>query len=242
MLQKTKAIVLRSVKYGETSLIVSMLTSEMGLQSYIINGVRTEKKSSNKASHYLPGSLLQLEAYHREGKSINRIKEAYSLKLLTSNAADPIRNAAVLFMMELTEKCLKHPEKNEPLFQFISENLESMDACQKVEIMPQLLSFALSLPEKLGLGIEKPMEETSPGKELFLDLSEGCFVMQIPSGSQALSQEHSWLAASILNGNRSEVPDETALNMLERFMLFYLLHFPEFGKMKTLTFLREMFL
>ena len=41
MLQKTKGMVLRNVKYGETSLIVTIFTEMLGIQSYLVNGVRT---------------------------------------------------------------------------------------------------------------------------------------------------------------------------------------------------------
>jgi DNA repair protein RecO (recombination protein O) len=41
MLHKTKGLVLRAVKYGETSLVVTMFTELFGVQSYMVNGVRT---------------------------------------------------------------------------------------------------------------------------------------------------------------------------------------------------------
>ena len=44
MLHKTKGIVLRAVKYGETSLVVTVFTELFGLQSYMVNGVRMISK------------------------------------------------------------------------------------------------------------------------------------------------------------------------------------------------------
>ncbi|MFT3936946.1 MAG: recombination protein O N-terminal domain-containing protein [Chitinophagaceae bacterium] len=55
----TKGIVLRTVKYGETSVIASIYTELFGLQSYLVNGVRTSsKKGPGKASLFQPGSIL----------------------------------------------------------------------------------------------------------------------------------------------------------------------------------------
>src|SRR5690348_3612929 len=55
MLHKTKGIVLRSVKYGETSLVVTIFTELFGLQSYLVNGVRTvPKKGTAKANLFQP--------------------------------------------------------------------------------------------------------------------------------------------------------------------------------------------
>ena len=39
-LHKTKGIVLRTVKYGETSIIVTIFTELFGIQSYLVNGVQ----------------------------------------------------------------------------------------------------------------------------------------------------------------------------------------------------------
>ena len=43
-LLNTKAIVLSSIKYGETSLIVKCYTQEEGVKSYLIRGVLKPKK------------------------------------------------------------------------------------------------------------------------------------------------------------------------------------------------------
>ena len=36
---KTRAIVLQSIKYGDSSLVVKMFTEEEGLQSFMVKGV-----------------------------------------------------------------------------------------------------------------------------------------------------------------------------------------------------------
>jgi DNA repair protein RecO (recombination protein O) len=62
MIQRTKGIVLRTVKYGETSLVVTILTELFGVQSYMVNGVRTSsKKGAGRANLFQPISILELE-------------------------------------------------------------------------------------------------------------------------------------------------------------------------------------
>ena len=39
ILEKTEAIVIQSIRYGDSSLIVKMLTEEYGMQSYMVKGV-----------------------------------------------------------------------------------------------------------------------------------------------------------------------------------------------------------
>lgn len=44
MTHKTKAIILRSIKYGEASLVVTAFTELFGIQTYLVNGVRASNK------------------------------------------------------------------------------------------------------------------------------------------------------------------------------------------------------
>ena len=75
MTHKSKGIVLRAIKYGETSLVVTIFTELFGLQTYMVNGVRTTKKSSAKANHFQPGAILDMVVYHSDQKPMQRIKE-----------------------------------------------------------------------------------------------------------------------------------------------------------------------
>ena len=58
---KTKAIVLQTIKYGDSSLIVKMLTKESGIQSYMVKGV-FGKKSKMKAALFQNMTLLEIVA------------------------------------------------------------------------------------------------------------------------------------------------------------------------------------
>lgn len=117
MVHKTKGIILRSVKFGETSVIVTILTELFGLQSYLVNGVRTSSlKGSSKIALFQPSAMLDLIIYHQESKNLQRLKE-YSWNHLYQNIfSDVVTNAIALFMIELLQKCLKQPEPNPELF------------------------------------------------------------------------------------------------------------------------------
>src|SRR6476469_3482718 len=124
MVHKTKGVVLRSVKYGETSLVVTMFTEAFGLQSYIVNNVRiTSKQSVGKAAHFQPAAMLDLVVYHNQFVNLQRIKEfkwGYLYQHLFSSVR---KNSVALFMIELLSKCLKEPESNAELFYFVEDAL-----------------------------------------------------------------------------------------------------------------------
>ena len=122
----TQGIVLRTVKFGETSLIVSIFTEAFGIQSYMVNGVRASGKNS-KSQYFQPSALLELQVYHNELKSLQRIKEVRWSKLFTHIFSDILKNAVAVFAVELLSKSLKQPEINEELFHFCTDFLEELN-------------------------------------------------------------------------------------------------------------------
>ena len=79
-LNKTKGIVLKTVKYGETSLIVTAYTELFGIQSYLVNGVRSSsRKGPGKANLFQPAAILDLLVTHNELKNLQRIRELAGL-------------------------------------------------------------------------------------------------------------------------------------------------------------------
>jgi len=75
-LHKTKGIVLRTVKYGETSLIVTVYTEIFGLQSYLVRGVRASSaRGPGRSNLFQPASILDLVVYHNEISNQQQVRE-----------------------------------------------------------------------------------------------------------------------------------------------------------------------
>ena len=77
MLHNTRGIVLNTIPYSDTSLIVKIYTEQFGLQSYIVSGARS-KKGQRKANLLQPLSQLDLVVQHREKNTLQRIVEISS--------------------------------------------------------------------------------------------------------------------------------------------------------------------
>src|SRR6185295_3100199 len=128
MIDKTKGIVLRTVKYGETSVIVAIFTELFGLQSYLVNGVRiSSKKGSSKSALFQPASILDLVVYHNDLKNLQRLKEYKWGYLYQHIFFNVLKNSVALFMVELLHKCLKQPESNPDLFHFTEHAFVYLD-------------------------------------------------------------------------------------------------------------------
>ena len=150
MLHKTRGVVFRFTKYGETSIIVNIFTELFGLQSYIVNGVRS-KSSKNKIALYQPLTLLELVVYHRENANINRIKEVKCLHPFQSIPVDIKKSSSAIFMNEIINKTIKEESHAHELCNFMIDSFVTLDSMQsKVENFHLL--FLLKLSRLLGFG------------------------------------------------------------------------------------------
>jgi DNA repair protein RecO (recombination protein O) len=241
MVHKTKGIVLRTVKYGETSLIVTIFTELFGLQSYLVNGVRSNRaKGGSKAGLFQPAAMLDLVIYHQETKNLNRLKEFSWQHLYQHIFSDVVTHAVALFMIELLQKCLKQPEPNPELYYFMEDVLTGLDRSgEKVQANFPLF-FALHLAGFFGLRIDDNYSE----KRSFLDLREGYFTEEKPAHPHFLENPLSGISSHLLKIMQPAELAELALSREKRRLLltayedFYSMHITGFTPLKTLPVLR----
>jgi len=241
MTHKTKGIVLRSIKYGETSLVVTIFTELFGIQTYMVNGVRTSKKSSSKANHFQPTAILDLVVYHSENKSMQRIKEFSWAVLYDTLLSDVVKNSIASFMAELIQKCLKQPEPNPDLYNFCEESFLQVDKADKIVSANFALFFSLHLTHFFGFR----MTDNFSSDNNVLDLQEGSFTVNQPTHPNFIDGKYAELTAQLLKVMHPEELEEFKLNrdlrriLLLRYLEYYALHIPDFGQMKTLMVLHE---
>jgi len=242
MTHKTKGIVLRTIKYGETSLVVTIYTELFGVQVYMVNGARSNKKTGNKAAMFQPAAILDLEVYHNDQKSMQRIKECSWAFLYQNILSDVIKNSIALYMVELLQKTLKQPESNSDLFYFCEDALLQLDKAEKNIAANFALFFSLHLADFFGFKISN---NASSNDDIYLDLEEGEFVLQQPVHPNFIHGQQALITAELL---RTRLPAEleqlklnkqTRRELLLKYQDYYALHIHDFGKMKTLPVLHE---
>lgn len=241
MLHKTRGIVLRTVKYGETSVIVTILTERFGVQAYLVNGVRTERKTgSARAALLQPSSILDLVVYHHGSRNLERISEIRAGYLYRTLYDDPVKNAVALYLVELLLRSLKQPEENSPLYLFAENSLRMLDADNSAAAnLP--LYFTLRLGEMLGFRFSGKFTPAAA----FLDLMEGVFVAAPPHHPWFLDPENSRITDLLLSCNRMEtigripVTAERRRQLLQAYLEFFRFHQPDFAGLKSPAILRE---
>lgn len=246
MTHKTKGIVLRTVKYGETSMVVTIFTELFGVQTYMVNGVRSSgKRAAGKANLLQPTAILELVVYHSENKSMQRIKEFAWSTIYREVLSNVVKNSIALYMAELLYKCLKQPESNPDLFHFCEASLQQLDEAGKVITANLPLFFTLHLAHFFGFR----MTDNYNSNNTILDLEDGYFTDARPPHPHFIEGEEAAITAHLLKVMMpSELEDlpahfhlngETRRRLLLQYLQFYGLHIQEFGQMKTLLVLHE---
>ena len=242
MVHKTKGLVLRSVKYGETSLIVTAFTELFGLQSYIVNGVRTSsKQSTGKAAHFQPAAILDMVVYHNQFVNLQRIREFRWAHLYQHLFSSVHKHSVALFMVELLGKCLKEPEAAAELFYFVEDAFLHLDEAGEKVTANFPLYVALHLAVFFGFRINDEYSAAQP----YLDLQEGLFVAAQPEHPYFLEGRLAEVCSYILKAQQPGELDDLFLSgdirrrILASLEDYYRLHIPDFTPLKTLPVLRE---
>lgn len=243
MVHATRGIVLRTVKYGDTSIICTVYTELFGLQSYMVKGVRqTTRTSAGKMGYFQPGSLLEMEVYHNEFKQLQFIREYRWSYLYQELLSHVTKNAIATYIIEMVQHSLRQPEASPELFYLIEDTLKQLDKAANDTMSANLpLYFILQLSSQLGFQIQGRYQLQTP----ILDLQEGSFIAHTPhhpyfmegNGAIVTSQLMDlqfYEELSLLKLNR-----QTRRELLEAYQTFMALHISDLGELRSLAILQE---
>jgi DNA repair protein RecO (recombination protein O) len=235
MVIKTRGIILRSVKYSETSIITDIYTEGYGLKSYIISGVRTQRSKVSMGLLQVM-SLVDIVAYNAQGK-LNRIKEIHAAHTYATLPFDIRRSSIGLFMAEVTQRTIRESEENEALFVFLFDIFKFLD--ETTERFTNLhLSFLLELSGHLGF---RPDEQEYTEGSVF-DYKNGVFTQGAVGHSHFLNENLSTILRGLLSTPWNQIhlikmsADERRLLIGEllKFYQFQLDNFPDINSFKIL--------
>ncbi len=237
MLLKTRGIVLRTFKYSETSLITEIYTEAKGLRKYIVSGVRT-KKPKFSASLLQLMSLLEMVAYDRENKELNRVKELKAAYVYQQLPFDIRRSSVGLFITEVAQKTLKESEQNEALFNFLFHTYSFLD--QTPDSVANIhLYFLANLSVFLGFAPNGEYTEDTP----YFNLKEGTFLefeLLKYDMSEANSEALSYLLqCPIEDCHNCKISKKNRAELLEQLIQYYQLHLENFLGVQAHAILRE---
>jgi len=240
MLITTEGIVLHFIKYGESSVIVTIFTRDFGRQSYLVNAARS-KKSQNKASLLQPLFLVEFVAYQKQSKELHRIKELKSNFVYQNLPFEITKSSLTIFLAEVLYKSINEQESYPEMYDFIKNSLLWFDLMETGASNFHLW-FLFRLTEYLGF-----LPDTSRvGFEGWFDIKKGAIVHFQPShpfyANKEVTEKLMELSAlKIHEIGEFDISRRMRDTLISVLIDYYQLHFDDLGEIKSLNVLREVF-
>lgn len=240
MLLTTRAIVLRHYKYGETSLIVELYTERLGVRKYIMSGVRSPK-ARTKANLLQLMSLVEVVAYEREDRDLNRMREVRAAYVYQGIPFDLRKGVVGLFLTEVLRKAIRERESNPALFKFLFDRFIALDgAAEPVAQFHHV--FLLELAAFLGFAPAGNFRPETP----YFDLREGEFLPAPPLHPDYLTEDLAAPLSQLLmltapESHRHPLSRDTRRQLLDGLVRYYSLHLEGMGEVRAHLILQEVF-
>lgn len=240
MITKTRGIVLRSVRFGESSLIVDVLTKSSGRVSFMVHIPKTSKGKIKK-QYFQPMTLLDFEYDFRQRSNLQRIKDVRVSLPYSSIPIDPAKSCISLFLSEFIYYATRNEQENPTLFTYISTSLEWLDNAYE-----DFANFHLVFMMRLGkfLGFHPFLEDFTPG--CFFDLRNGCFTLSMPLHSDFLNAADAGHLYNLMRMNFDtmklfKLSHDDRNRITEIVLRYYKLHLPNMPELQSFDILREVF-
>jgi len=241
MLVKTNAIVISTVKYGDSSLITRCYCKELGLKSFMLKGILTSKKGGLKKSLFQPLNLINISTQikNQSNQKLNFIREG-SLKVHFKEIPLKIKkNAIALFISEVISRVIyEEGNPNIELYSFLENSIMRLE---KDEFSPVFhLKFLTLLSDQLGFYPNLMCQE----KEFF-DIESGCFCENSNSkyavGGETVRVFKELLGINFDDIAQIKISNTLRIKVLDFLIDYFNIHLPRFGKIKSIAILHEIF-
>ncbi len=230
----TRAVILRQIKYSDSSVILKTYTEQSGIQSFILRGVRKKNKKTGMGV-LMPMALVDL-TWANSKSDLQYIKEISPAVQFHSIPFEPVKNSILIFLNEILNQILKEETANRAMFSFIFHSLEFFDKYQGPVANYHLL-FLSQLTHYLGIEPRNNYDSRhcvfDPEQGLFKDKSQV---------AQALRQEEAarglWIHKILKLGYTDlvdlDIPYQHRQSLNDILIRYYTFHIPGFGKLKSL--------
>ena len=241
MLIKTNAIVLSTLKYGDSSLIARCYCKELGLKSFMLKSILSSKKGQLKKSLFQPLNIITLitQVKNENKDGLHFIKEARIYFPLIEIPSDIKKNTVALFLSEVMGRVItEEGAPNQILYHFLEKNIVFLE--QKGFTPLFHLKFMTDLSHHLGF-----YPNQSNLKENYFDLESGCFCSSSSSkyviGGDLVITLKKILGTNFEDLNHLKIPNSLRIKVLNVLVDYFNLHLHGIGKIKSLDILHEIF-
>lgn len=234
---KVEGLILRGIRYGDSSLILKIFTREAGSQSFIASVSKKARGKGLQSSILQPLHAIEGVAQRSPKSELLRLKEAQLLFHYRALRQDPVKNCLALFLVEVLQYVLREEGSQPALLDYLIRGLQELDQTEK-PVGHFHLVFLMRLLDHLGVA------PPGTGKGPYLDLQEGTFRADEalhPHWIQGITLENwrhlqalpfgQWAAFRVNARERQE--------LLSALLDYFRLHVQDFGELQSRQVLRE---
>lgn len=236
----TRAIVLRTIKYGDAQVIADLFTERSGRLSFICR-IPKKAKAKVRKQFFQPLTCLELTFDYRPNVRLQRLRDVRIAHPFGSIPFDPYKLSVSLFMAEFLYHATRNEQQNVPLFQYVEDSILWLDGC-----MRPVANFHLVFMMRLSrfLGFYPNLSDDVPG--CFFDLRNGSFSLECPSHPDVLPPVEAARISTLMRMN-FETMHLFAMSRADRnrfaetVLAYYRLHVPNFPELKSFEVLKTLF-
>ena len=237
---KARGVVLSTVKYGDSGMVVQMLTDRYGRQSYMVQGVRSARGRGSKMALFQPLFVLEFEGLEPSHSDLHKMREVQNEIIFKSVPYDIRKSTMALFMAEVLYRLVGESEANEPLFDFVHSSVVALDEIDE-GVANFHLWFLANLSHYLGYF---PGNEHQKG--CWFDMREGLYTRTMPLHDHVMNEAEAELLRDLTECDLEclgEIPlnREQRVTMLSRLVEYYSIHLDAIRSVRSIDILQEVF-
>lgn len=237
---KGRGVVLHTLKYGDSSMVVYLLTDVGGRRTYMVQGVRSRSGRGSKQALFQPVFPVEFEGLESPRQQMHRFREVRAGFVLENLPFDIRKSTVALFMAETLYRLVRESEPNEALFDFVWGSVGALDQMRE-GVANFHLWFLAHLSRLLGFC---PGNEHRPGA--WFDIREGLYTTVRPAHTLFMSQECALVLRDMLQCDVRDLA-EIGLNRTERvdflnaMLTYFGYHLDAVSAVQSVRILQEVF-
>jgi DNA repair protein RecO (recombination protein O) len=147
MIVSTDAIVLRSMKYRDTSKIVTLYSEKFGKISVLAKGARSAKNKFGASLEPMTHSTVVI--YKKEHRDLHLLSKSEIVQPFFNMRVEPDKLAVGLALVELVHLVMHDEEENQRMFALLADALHVLEISE-INSLNILFAFELKLVRQLG--------------------------------------------------------------------------------------------
>jgi DNA repair protein RecO (recombination protein O) len=231
----TQGIVIQTIRYSDSKLIIKLLCNNLGYKSCM---VRSSKRPTSSTQHlFQPLRILEFETDYQEVNRFLSIKTPRLAAPLHNLTTDPVKMAMTLFMDEVLAKTLADDYANDGLFFFLKNSVLLLD--DAIDAKNFHLWWLIEITRYYGFYPSK-----SEGD--YFDLQQAQFTRVRPTHPHYLEQPVSDILFSLLDlewpqAQALELHSSIRKQLLYALVTYLKLHLDNLREIKSLDVLHAVF-